>query len=200
MRTMKAMRTMDANSTRLLVEAVIVTVAVSAVIGVLLYEFSVRKRGELGTVNTLQTMVDEMTERMATYERRQTRDHLTMLNLATDLERWKIHGRRQTELLGVMAGMLRNLGATNIPTMPVAPEDRIAQPSPTSRVLPVILASLFDRDEMDDLAFRLGIDPGQIAGDTVPTRARALVRYVDRRGRLDELIELARSLRPEGEI
>jgi len=59
------------------------------------------------------------------------------------------------------------------------------------------IAALFDVDEIDDLAFRLGIPPDEIEGKRRDTRARNLVLYADRRERVDDLVELVRQLRPE---
>ncbi len=55
----------------------------------------------------------------------------------------------------------------------------------------------FDDGELNDLCFRLGEDYENIKGDTKQEKARELVKYLDRRGRIKELIELCRQLRSE---
>jgi nucleoside phosphorylase len=62
-----------------------------------------------------------------------------------------------------------------------------------------LLIAIFNDGELRDLCFDLGIDyedlPGQAKGD----KARELVAYASRRGRMDELISQARSLRPNAD-
>lgn len=55
----------------------------------------------------------------------------------------------------------------------------------------------FDMDEMNDLAFQLGL-PDLSRTETSGARARALVMHAKRRSRLDELMELCRRERPDG--
>lgn len=59
------------------------------------------------------------------------------------------------------------------------------------------LASHFNIDELNDLAFRLGINYESLGGDTVEVRAMYLVLYAARRGLTDDLDMLAHSLRPD---
>jgi hypothetical protein len=57
----------------------------------------------------------------------------------------------------------------------------------------------FNRDEIDDLAYRLGIPSDQISGDTRSKRAAELVDYCRRHGMTEALVALIRQMRPEGE-
>jgi len=50
------------------------------------------------------------------------------------------------------------------------------------------LKATFERDEIDTLAFSLGIRPDEIAGDTLSARAQSLIIYCANRGRLSELL------------
>ena len=60
------------------------------------------------------------------------------------------------------------------------------------------LAEHFDKSELVDLAFRLGVNEDELQGESAGARSRSFVRYMQRRERLDELVALARLLRPEG--
>lgn len=58
------------------------------------------------------------------------------------------------------------------------------------------IIATFNRDEIDDLAFRLGLAPDDLAGETKKARGRALVEYIKARGRLPELEALVNQERP----
>lgn len=55
----------------------------------------------------------------------------------------------------------------------------------------------FDREEINDLVFRMGL-PDVSRQETTGAMARALVMHAKRRGRVNELIELCHELRPNG--
>lgn len=63
-----------------------------------------------------------------------------------------------------------------------------------------VLVERFSRDEVDDLAFQMGVESDDLSGTTKSARARALVEYLKDRGRLKELVQLIRSQRPEGDL
>jgi len=58
------------------------------------------------------------------------------------------------------------------------------------------ITKLFNNSELDNLAFRLEIIADELAGETREERARALVEYAMRHGRLTELLAVCRELRP----
>ena len=58
----------------------------------------------------------------------------------------------------------------------------------------------FSLEEIDDLAFQMGVEPDELSGVTKKTRARSLVSYMKDRERLEELVELLGSLRPQGDF
>lgn len=58
------------------------------------------------------------------------------------------------------------------------------------------LNEYFSWEELEDLSFRLGISMEDLSGATRSAKARELVTYLHRRGRLDQLVTLARTLRP----
>jgi len=57
------------------------------------------------------------------------------------------------------------------------------------------ITEYFDAEELADLIFRLNIGDGHIGGATNAARARELVNYCRRHGRMDELIAMCRQLR-----
>jgi hypothetical protein len=59
-----------------------------------------------------------------------------------------------------------------------------------------LLAQYFDREELRTLCFELGIDYDDLGGEGKTNKARELVAYLERHGRLFELITLGKKLRP----
>ncbi len=59
------------------------------------------------------------------------------------------------------------------------------------------IAEKFDMGEMAELWFDMGW-ANEMRGDDTREQARELVAFANRRGRLDELVEVCRRLRPEG--
>ena len=64
--------------------------------------------------------------------------------------------------------------------------------------LPTLIVAAFSRDEIDGLAFDVGIDPESLGGETKAARARELVTAARQQGRLERLVEVCREFRPDG--
>ena len=64
--------------------------------------------------------------------------------------------------------------------------------------LATLIVAAFSRDEIDGLAFDVGIDPESLGGETKATRARELVTAARQQGRLERLVEVCREFRPDG--
>ncbi len=60
-----------------------------------------------------------------------------------------------------------------------------------------LLCNAFDTAELEDLSFRLDVDYEELAGNNKTAKIRALIQYLDRRKRLEELIQTGLALRPE---
>lgn len=60
-----------------------------------------------------------------------------------------------------------------------------------------LIDECFSREEIDGLAFELGLD-GKLTGETTEARASSLVLAASRRGILARLVELCRAQRPDG--
>jgi formylglycine-generating enzyme required for sulfatase activity len=60
-----------------------------------------------------------------------------------------------------------------------------------------ILATRFNEGELRDLCFDLGLDYGDLVGETRSDKARELVAYLGRRDRVSDLVETGRRIRPD---
>lgn len=71
-------------------------------------------------------------------------------------------------------------------------------PAPTLLQLSSFIANKFDLRELHQLCFELGVNPENLLGSgTLEETARELVRYMDRRERLPQLMEILAHQRPE---
>lgn len=59
-----------------------------------------------------------------------------------------------------------------------------------------ILTERFSEGELQDLCFEMGVEYENLPGERHTDKARELVRYLDRRGRLNELVEAGKKERP----
>lgn len=64
------------------------------------------------------------------------------------------------------------------------------------RELRQILIDCFNKAELRDLCFELGVDDEALSGDTINDKARELIAYMRRRSRLNDLIEACYKARP----
>jgi len=60
-----------------------------------------------------------------------------------------------------------------------------------------ILTTYFDAGELRTLCFDLGVDYDNLPGGGKADKARELISYLERRGRLPELVRIGRQLRPD---
>lgn len=89
--------------------------------------------------------------------------------------------------------------------IPVPPPPRLAavvsplEDMPAESVLVQVYGLVtkhFSTEEIDDLAFTSGIPTDAFGGESKPSRARELVEYAVRHGKLSELVKQARRQRP----
>jgi hypothetical protein len=79
----------------------------------------------------------------------------------------------------------------------------VNEPRSTERIqLYDILRSLFSTEELEDICFRIGVDWDNIgsAGGAKDKKSRDLISLLERTNRLQELIGLVRTLRPEARL
>jgi hypothetical protein len=182
---------MSENS-RLIIEAIIVTIALSTLGAAGLYAFVLSRRNSPSAIMSMTKTLTAFSERLAVLEKERERDHAGMLRLQLRVAELEIGVK-------VLIAQIQRLGETPEWNIGAAPPPEVNEVIDTVS-LQRSLVALFDVDGLDDLAFQLGIDPGDVAGKTLNARARGLVIYCKQRKMLPELIRLARQLRPDGEI
>nr|MBP6472828.1 CHAT domain-containing protein [Chloroflexota bacterium] len=106
-------------------------------------------------------------------------------------------------LVSLMArnGRLPDLAAAIVQERPFLAAPQPAKPAPDrSQIDPITLyrqiAESFNLDEIQDMVFRLGLHYDDLAGETSRQKARELVLYMQRHGRLPELYEAVQQLQP----
>jgi len=194
---------MDPNSVRLLIEAVLVTAGFIGLVAVVSWSIYQTRRGAPGAIVELTASNDELARRVRNLEKGREQDHLTLLRLQTRLEIQTAYSRALAAYADTLAVKLRELGqdVPAGPGSPPTPPSDLAEPGRSTadpRLLALALAEHFDKSELVDLAFRLGVNEDELQGESAGARSRSFVRYMQRRERLDELVALARLLRPEG--
>ena len=195
-------------SARLIIEAVVVVIALSTIGAGALHSFVQARRASPNAIDELVSSNNELSRRVRSLEHDRERDHLAILRMQTRLELHNTYSRALADYSRMLAERLRSLGQVDIPPAPVPPAELSEptrpplpqQPLVRDRELAMMISALFNRDEIDDLAYRLNINYEEIGGETVGRRAQSLVAYAKRHGTIEELIALARQLRPEGEI
>ncbi len=113
---------------------------------------------------------------------------------------------RQIFHLGRMLSMLADLVVESGLTLPAEIRDYLSEfygiqaqpPEQTEETghLLHVLDRFFDLAEIGELAFHLDVDFDDLAGERKIDKARALICYLERRGRLDELINAIKNERP----
>jgi len=208
---------MTSTETRLIIEVALITMAFTGVLATGLWAYVQARRNTPGAVAELVASNDDIARRLRAMERGRESDHEMLLKMQTRLELQSAFGRAQTEYIGrqaaysaMLADRLRQLGqdvppAPGNPPMP-PPELstplilRPVEPAGIENSLPGILAELFNNEELDDLAGRIGARPEDLIGETINRRAYSLVQWARRHRKLDKLASIARQLRPEGGI
>ena len=191
------------NETRLVVEALLFIVGMLGVIGAAYVRG--RQTGPTA-VDNLRRIIDgmarDMNELLDEYDRRQARDRQEMDRLHSELNDWKTYSRAQADYSRQLVSLLLGMGyAGELPPAPDPPGKTNGTPGDHTgddRVLAIRLGRAFNLEELYDLEFRLGVPDGDIGNMTVAARARELVRWCRRRGRIDDLILLMGELRPDG--
>ena len=125
--------------------------------------------------------IDELRRQIVELREERIADHVLM-------QEWITYARR-------LGAMLREATGQEPPAEP-AERARLLTPGDLGRLAKRI-EGRFSLEEMNTLAFELGLD-GAVIGDTTAARATSLVKVAQRRGLLLRLIELCRAERPEG--
>lgn len=149
-----------------------------------------------------QETIRFLTLRVDSLERERAREYSETEALRQDTEALRAEVNDLTR--GVQA-LIRQLEAADM-TPVYRPPEKKERPAATAAArsragvsaLRKRIAALFGREEILELAFDLQINPDELEGATATALARSLVDYMEKRDRLPELIEMCRSLRPEG--
>ena len=94
--------------------------------------------------------------------------------------------------------------AAPLPKLPIRKQPRVVQPEPpiesfTASYLALLnkqLAQAFNVEELKGLCFDLGIEYDDLEGSGKASKARELIRYLDRRRRVNDLLALCERERP----
>ncbi len=182
------------DAARLIVEAVVVTVALSTVGAAALFAFVQSRRSSPDAIGELVASNNELSRRVRSLEQNRERDHAAFLRIQLRVAELEIG-------VQVLIAQIRRLGETPeyVPSTTPPPVEDVNE-AIDERAVQRSIDALFSVEEIDDLAFRVGIDVDDIEGRVGSTRSRSLVQLARRRGLLPELIRVARQLRPEGDI
>jgi hypothetical protein len=124
---------------------------------------------------------------------------LTEQSLVTNREMLRMQSRIGELSLGVhvLSSQIRRLNHT--PEWSDAAADARPEDSDyDTATLHRRMARQFNMDELNDVAFQMKIQTGELGENTVSSRARAIINYANRRGELAQLVALCRQLRPRG--
>lgn len=182
------------DTARLIIEAIVVTVALSTVGAAALYAFVQSRRQSPDAIGELVASNNELSRRVRSLEQNRERDHAAFLRIQLRVAELEIG-------VQVLIAQIKRMGATPeyVPSSEPPPVDAVNDVI-DERAVQRSIDALFSVEEIDDLAFRIGIDTDEIEGRVSSTRSRSLVQHAKRRGLLPELIRVARQLRPEGDI
>lgn len=193
------------NETRLIIEAGFFIIAMTVIIFLVVRAAIKARHRSPAAIDIYRRLVDEsardLNARMDEYDARQARDRQEIDRLHADLAAWKAYARQSSQHSQQLVDMLHEMGFQGeIPPPPEPPSTPHYQlpgsNSENDRRLAAELADAFNLEELEDLAFHLGIAADTIPGDTVPVRARELVRYCRRRGMTERLRKTAAEKRP----
>ena len=139
--------------------------------------------------STVYSKVEQLTDRIEELT-------LRMVSLELDVSGYRVWSAR-------LRGQVIELGGEPVPPPPwlIVPGDgrRVA---PGDNLLVTLYHRIndhFNEEEINNLAFEIGLEADQLPGDEKSSRARQLVEYAYRNYRLVELTRVARRARPEAD-
>lgn len=190
---------MTPSETRLVIEVALVTMAFAGLMAMGLWLYVQARRNTPGAVAELSASNDDLSRRVRSLERDRERDHLLILRFQTRLEAQTNYSRALADYAQMLAERLRMKGETNIPPAPMPPAelDRPFGGPDEATTLARRIQRQFSVDELNSLAFDIGVSAEEIPGQTRQARARELVELVARRGLTDDLIRRMDELRPK---
>lgn len=183
---------------RLAVEsAILAMMVVASIVIVPILFLRTRAVATPDLVSSMNNTIAQLSERITVLEQQRRRDHETLMGALADVETWKGYAR---QLVAILIEQRVDVPPAPDAAAPSANGGGGVAVATTDRVLYQAIGKLFSVDEIDDLAFQLGIAVEDLEGGTVGRRSRSLVSYARRHGIVEELTALVRRMRPESEV
>ena len=176
-----------------------VFIALGAVSGWLMYQ-RVRHVSP-GVVAILEQTIADTNRQLSEMREQQNADHLTIRQLRAEIGRVDDEWRAAyTALAQEFREAVKREPRTRPPQ--AAPPAAPIAPTPARRdggmaAMARRMAERFSLEEVDDLAFELGLADA-VTGETLGRRAASLVTAANKSQVLSELVDLCRARRPEG--
>ena len=152
-------------------------------------------------VTTLEQTIADMNGQLSEMRAQQATDHLTIRQLRAEIGRVDDEWRAAyTALAQEFREAVKREPRTRPPQ--AAPPAAPIAPTPARRdggmaAMARRMAERFSLEEIDDLAFELGLADA-VTGETLGRRAASLVTAANKSQVLSELVDLCRARRPEG--
>ena len=176
-----------------------VFIALGAVSGWLMYQRV--RHGSPGVVAILEQTIADTNRQLSEMREQQNADHLTIRQLRAEIGRVDDEWRAAYTALAQEFREAVNREPRTPPPQAAPPAAPIA-PTPARRdggmaAMARRMAERFSLEEIDDLAFELGLADA-VTGETLGRRAASLVTAANKSQVLSELVDLCRARRPEG--
>lgn len=149
---------------------------------------------------SLSGTLAEVTEQVRRLERQRARDHSRILALEA---RQASANQFIVTLLEGIEQLLEQLEQARIRPAwrppewgPMVDRKRLTGDEVDPGALAIGMADWFSLEEINTVAFRLGLDPEELSGDEKTSRCRSLVTAVEQRGRSDDLVTMLQAERP----
>lgn len=144
-------------------------------------------------LRTMSGTMDDVTRRVRTLERQRAIDHALIIQLR---EQQASDARYIVALLDGIEQLIQQLDLAQL--LPVwHPPERPEAPGKVTVVdLYAGIRDWFSVGEVDDLAFRIGLDPEELNGDSKSERCRSLVTMAEQEAKVEELISILQKERP----
>lgn len=113
-----------------------------------------------------------------------------------DIQANRDHLLRLDEELGRVKVELEAIKAWQIAHQFTCPFVGVSSQAAARQQLLQLLVRHFNQDELDNLLFEMGEQPDMLPSGNLTSRAQAIVQHMERRGRIDDLIEACRRHRP----
>lgn len=193
---------MTADDARLIIEVIIVVSVIGVATGVSFYTVAQARRKEPSSWKDMEDRFDRQQIRFDRQIDAQARridelqsevDDLREARTADNelLQSWISYAQSWITYARELAAKFKQMTGQEAPPEPMITH----QATPGRASLSQFIRQKFSVDEIDGLAFDLGLAPDQLPGNTRATRARALVQWAADRGMLEELRRRAEEAR-----